>query len=121
MQALGVVEQALVITVIGVALIFAVLFVLWGLMAALVRASADPVGEQSAPALPVAETVAPSATDSCRRAAAVAVAVALSLDTARRASAPSPQPPSSPWQSTIRGNIMSQRAAAYRRNPPPRK
>ncbi len=52
MQALSVVEQALVITVIGVVLIFAVLFVLWGLMAALVRASADPVAEQPAPADP---------------------------------------------------------------------
>ena len=124
MQALSIVEQALVITVIGVVLIFAVLFVLWGLMAALVRASADPVAEQPAPAELAAETVAPSETDPRRRAAVVAAAVALALDAARRAPVPSPQSPQaslSSWQSTIRGSIMSQRAGAFRRYQSPRK
>lgn len=46
METMSVVEQALVITVIGVVSIFAVLFILWGLMAALVRVTAPRTSAQ---------------------------------------------------------------------------
>ena len=123
METMSVVEQALVITVIGVVSIFAVLFILWGLMAALVRVtaprtSAQP-GASSAPddAARVAAEAAASAAR--QRAAAVAVAVALALETQSQPAAPAAQQaqgPISPWQATIRGNAMSRRAGVFRRN-----
>ena len=120
METMSVVEQALVITVIGVVSIFAVLFILWGLMAALVRVtaprtSAQP-GASSAPddaARVAAEAVASAAR---QRAAAVAVAVALALKLQAQPAAQLTQRPISPWQATIRGNAMSRRAGVFRRS-----
>ena len=112
MDTATVVQQALVITVIGVVSIFAVLFILWGLMAVLVRVTAVRTPRQE----PVAVDTAPA--DGAARAAAVAVAVALALqaDAAAAASTtPVVQGPISPWQATLRGNAMSRRAGVYRR------
>jgi Na+-transporting methylmalonyl-CoA/oxaloacetate decarboxylase gamma subunit len=114
MATMSVVEQALVITVIGVVSIFAVLFVLWGLMAVLVRvtaARAAPSTAQVAAAVPRDVRAA--------QAAAVAVAVALALQADDEIAPPSTlvtQGPISPWQATLRGNAMSRRAGVYRRN-----
>lgn len=129
MQALSIVQQALVITVIGVVLIFVVLFVLWGLMAGLVRVTAPraKLQDETGPVAIGAEAQipAPVATgNAARRAAVAAVAVALALAAhADRASSPvhREQGPISPWQATIRGNAMSRHAGVFRRNPPPRK
>ncbi len=115
METMSVVEQALVITVIGVVSIFVVLFVLWGLMAALVRVTAPRPGQAEAVAPAVAQVDAGAA-----QAAAVAVAVALALQAEEVAATPAPpftQGPISPWQATLRGNAMSRRANVYRRPP----
>lgn len=110
-------QQALMITAIGVTLIFAVLFVMWGFMAALVRITAprQPVGP------PLVESAPPTAALAARRRAAiVGVAVALALEADRNSAAPLLQPAPgriSPWQATIRGNALSRRAGAFRRNP----
>ncbi len=119
-------QQALMITIIGVGLVFAVLFVMWGLMAVLVRvttprtaAEAPAPEDTAATAGDAAITAAPTAAR--RRAALVGVAVALAIE-AERAIAPPLTPAQgaiSPWQATIRGNALSRRAGAFRRNPPP--
>lgn len=122
METWNVTQQALMITVIGVGLIFTVLFVLWGLMAALVRITAprpqasplptpSPTGSEAAVALHAAR----------RRAAVVGVAVALALEAERAASAPllhATPGAISPWQATIRGNALSRRAGVFQRTPP---
>jgi Na+-transporting methylmalonyl-CoA/oxaloacetate decarboxylase gamma subunit len=117
------VQQALVITVIGVGLIFAVLFVLWGLMAALVRFTAPRAQVAPPPAAAPAQYEAADALHAARRhAAIVGVAVALALEAERAATAPLLQPAQgaiSPWQATIRGNALSRRAGAFQRTPPP--
>jgi Na+-transporting methylmalonyl-CoA/oxaloacetate decarboxylase gamma subunit len=118
MQDWSTVQQALMITFIGVGLIFAVLFVMWGLMAALVRVTTPrPVAEAPAPEAAAAPTSGAAAR---RRAALVGVAVALAIEAERRVAPPlSPaQGAISPWQATIRGNALSRRAGAFRRNPP---
>lgn len=117
------VQQALVITVIGVGLIFAVLFVLWGMMAALVRFTAPraQVAPSPAPA-PAQYEAADTRHTARRRAAIIGVAVALALEAERAATAPLLQPAQgdiSPWQATIRGNALSRRAGAFQRTPPP--
>lgn len=113
-------QQALLITVIGVSLIFAVLFVLWGLMAALVRITA--------PRPPVTSPIEPGQSEAAaalhavrRRAAIVGVAVALAIEAERAAHAPLLQPTPgaiSPWQATMRGNALSRRAGVFQRLPP---
>ncbi|HHY58457.1 MAG TPA: hypothetical protein GYA08_23820 [Chloroflexi bacterium] len=115
------IQQALLITVIGVGLIFAVLFVLWGLMAALVRLTAPrlPVATPPPPAAPSATVDAGHAAR--RRAAIVGVAVALAIEAERAATAPLLQPTPgiiSPWQATMRGNALSRRAGVFQRTPP---
>ena len=127
METMSVVEQALVITVIGVVSIFAVLFILWGLMAGLVRVTAPRTSAQPSASNPLGDATPSRAaiaaiTVARQRAAAVAVAVALALDAQSQPPAPDAQPvqsPISPWQATIRGNAMSRRAGVFRRNPPP--
>ncbi len=119
----GNIEQALLITVIGVTLIFVVLLVMWGFMALLVRLAApqpEPIQAQVASATSVSDDAAMMTR---RRAAVVAVAVALAIETERAHSAPllqSAPGPISPWQATLRGNALSRRAGAFRRNPPAR-
>lgn len=122
MQDWSTLQQALMITLIGVGLVFAVLFVMWGLMAALVRVTTPrPVAEAPAAeeaAAMIAGDVARGAAR--RRAALVGVAVALAME-AERSIAPPLSPAQgaiSPWQATIRGNALSRRAGAFRRNPP---
>lgn len=117
------IETALLITVIGVTLIFVVLIVMWGLMALLVRLTVprlEPAQAQAA-ALP---TGGGEAADVARqRAAVAAVAVALAIEAERARSAPLLQRAPgqiSPWQATLRGNALSRRAGAFRRNPPAR-
>lgn len=110
-------QQALVITAIGVTLIFTVLFMMWGFMAALVRITAP----RPPAATPLVESAPPAtALATRRRAAVVGVAVALALEADRNSAAPLLQPAQgriSPWQATIRGNALSRRAGAFRRNP----
>lgn len=125
METWSTIEQALLISAIGIFLVFAVLLVLWGMMAALVRVAA-PRAEAGTPApLPSDKALASPESEAIhaarRRAAAVAVAVALALEADRIASAPLMQPAQSTissWQATIRGNALSRRASAFRRNPP---
>lgn len=113
-------QQTFLITVIGISLIFAVLFVLWGLMAALVRITA-PRPQATPPLAPTQSKGADALHAARRRAAIVGVAVALAIEAERAAHAPLLQPTPgaiSPWQATLRGNALSRRAGVFQRMPP---
>lgn len=77
------IEQGLLITLIGMGLVFIVIVLLWFLMDLLVRSTADKVEEEETPeetadVTPLTEETAPViASDIKKRAAAAAVAVAL--------------------------------------------
>jgi hypothetical protein len=111
---------ALAIALVGLALVFAIILLLWGLMALLVRLTAEPAPVAAAEALPLAAASAGEAAPAGeelddprgaarRRAAAAAVAVAL-LQIRRAPAAPAaPAAAISPWQSVMRGRQLKQR------------
>jgi Na+-transporting methylmalonyl-CoA/oxaloacetate decarboxylase gamma subunit len=102
---------ALQITVIGMALVFGVILVLWVAMALLVRVTA--------PRRAAREEAAPAEVDSTalkRRAAVAAVAVALAHDLTPQLHE-FPEPPTqivSAWQAVQRGRYLTQRALQRR-------
>ena len=97
---------ALQITAIGMGLVFGALVLFWGLMAAIVRLTADPAPAPApAPAVPAEPAL---------RAQAAALAVAVALAEAETTSAPPPPfvpPPAgvSVWQAVMRANQLNQR------------
>jgi Na+-transporting methylmalonyl-CoA/oxaloacetate decarboxylase gamma subunit len=97
---------ALQITVAGMGLVFASLALFAGVMAVLVRVTAEP------PARPEPEPAAP-AMDAGVKAQAAAAAVALALAQESRTAAEGPLPPPtatvSPWQAARRANQLRQR------------
>lgn len=109
--------DALWITLIGMGLVFAAILFLWGMMALLVRLTAEPQEAEASAPEPEAEIIAePSVlADRKRRAAVVAVAFALSM---RKPVQPvrEPQPGSlSAWQSVNRASRLSQRINSPRK------
>lgn len=97
-------SNAVIITTVGMGLVFSAIILLWGLMALLVRLAKDP--EERKTRSDEAEEL-----DLKRRAAAVAVSVAL-----ERASDAEPHefplPPTalvSAWQAVMRTKILTQR------------
>ncbi len=77
-------KQGLLITIVGMGIVFAMILVLWGIMVLLVRLTNRPeneeAAEESAVSLPEPEPVAvTSASDASALAAAIAVAYALSV------------------------------------------
>lgn len=122
--------NALWITVVGMGMVFLVILFLWGLMALLVRLTADsPAG--STPAAPEAQPSAsqaegaggisesgssPQPDPRPRLAAAAAVAAALALRaSAPQARPPSPAGPASPWLAAHRAGLFAQRSTPPRR------
>lgn len=118
--------NALWITLVGMGMVFLVILFLWGLMALLVRLTAEAPAqpELAVPPLPLAlETQPPAepARANLRRAAAAAVAVALVRKATARPSPPElPVPTASdsigPWLAVHRAGLFAQRA-----NPPRRR
>jgi Na+-transporting methylmalonyl-CoA/oxaloacetate decarboxylase gamma subunit len=115
--------NALLISLVGMGLVFLSILLLWGLMALLVRLTRDPepVAEVAA-ALPAADTAAePASTQALverkRRAAAAAVAVAMALHkTSLVKTAPAaPQHSLSAWQAVQRAGQLSQRVQFARK------
>lgn len=99
-------ESALLITLIGMGLVFVVILALWGLMALTVLIR-DPAGEGDVqePAGEIVVTVPhePAARELKQRAAAAAVAVALALKGQRKAVPDSrPIQTASSWQTVMR-------------------
>jgi Na+-transporting methylmalonyl-CoA/oxaloacetate decarboxylase gamma subunit len=108
------IQQGLLITVIGMGLVFAVIIFLWWMMNALVRATTkdedqeDSLEEQVGPgSVPMQATVG---LETQRRVAAVAVAVALAIKAAKAGHlarmAQGEVRGMSPWQSVHRANQL---------------
>jgi Na+-transporting methylmalonyl-CoA/oxaloacetate decarboxylase gamma subunit len=97
---------ALQISILGMGLVFASIFLLWGVIALLVRLTSKPTRQEAKYTVEEAERK--------RRAAVAAITVALAqeLDTQPHEF---PLPPTalvSAWQAVMRGNILKRRGSA---------
>jgi Na+-transporting methylmalonyl-CoA/oxaloacetate decarboxylase gamma subunit len=96
-------SNALVITVIGMGLVFGAIIVLWGVMAILVRVTGTPADEPDHTSVE---------TDRKRRAAVAAVALALARQSSTSEPSEFPLPPTalvSAWQAVMRTRMLSKR------------
>ncbi len=115
-------SNALIITVIGMALVFVALLLLWLIMALVIKIK-DPVetapeaGEEDAPQAALQDTLPLPGTDRKRRAAAAAVAVALQLHTSSPTglSTHGPDHLAGGWQTSIRATNLSRRSQLFGR------
>lgn len=104
--------SALLISVLGMGLVFAAIVFLWGLMAVMARIGEEreaPQPEREAP-VPADFPEADAERERQKRAAALAVAVAMA--SAKRPLGPFPLPPTafvSPWQSVMRMSQIKHR------------
>jgi Na+-transporting methylmalonyl-CoA/oxaloacetate decarboxylase gamma subunit len=120
-------SQALIITVIGMGLVFIAIIALWGLMELMVRVTAryarqeeaeesEEGGEEAEPAAETVTAAVDGLSDLKRKAAAAAVAMAL----AQEAEQPvytqvGSYSSGSAWQAVSRGGQLNQRASLYSR------
>ncbi|HSV86769.1 MAG TPA: OadG family protein [Levilinea sp.] len=107
---------SLIITVIGMGLVFSAIMLLWGLMEVLVKVTADKTL-----AAPTAQPEAMPAlvddnSENKARAAATAVAIALAM---RQVAPQRPENAAgiSPWQAVGRAGQLSQRSTSFNRKP----
>jgi len=137
---MGILNQTLIITAIGMGLVFVAILLLWGLMELIVRLTADrPTAEKStaievpldeeAPASPVdrrkqAAAAAVSAAlasavtkPGAAKAAAAAVAAALALQSGMKTAEMESEPVNrvSPWQSMMRARQITGNYQVYKR------
>jgi hypothetical protein len=101
-------SQALLITVVGMSLVFGAILLLWGTMAILVRLT-SPAGQASEERLGNEDEM-----ELKRQAAAAAVAVALELAEAGAPVHEFPLPPTatvSPWQAVMRTRMLNKRGS----------
>lgn len=99
---------AIQITVVGMALVFAAIVLLWGLMAVLVRVTTEKPKPEP---VEVAEVAQPL-TNAKRRAAIAAVVVALQLEKESKFTTQMVLPPTatvSAWQAAMRANRLKLR------------
>ncbi len=82
---MGIINQTLIITAIGMGLVFVAIMLLWGLMELIVRVTADkkPVEKSTAVEIPLDEAAPAGPVDRRRQAAAVAVSAALASAVAK--------------------------------------
>jgi Na+-transporting methylmalonyl-CoA/oxaloacetate decarboxylase gamma subunit len=116
-------SNALLLSAIGMGLVFVSILLLWGLMEILVRltgklaateqARADAIEEDSAKAS-VLESIKDKRMELKRKAAASAVAVALALQKARTGALPGKGHVNT-WQTAQRAGQLSQRASLFGR------
>jgi Na+-transporting methylmalonyl-CoA/oxaloacetate decarboxylase gamma subunit len=107
--------SALIITALGMGIVFLGIVLLWGLMALMVRVFQEKPQAEDAPE-EAAEIIAEPAAESGglkRRAAAAAVAVVLSLR--RAAPVRSANSELTPWQAAARASQMQQRLQLFTR------
>ena len=113
------ISNALLITGIGMGLVFIAILLLWGMMELMMRIGARIGGGEDAEGSAEAETGPEEAVDSTllrRKAAAAAVAVALSLVPEAQASLTLPSSVNtSAWQSVRRAGQTTMRSSAYSR------
>lgn len=112
-------NNALLITLIGMGLVFAAIVLLWGLMALMVRLFQDkPESEEAQEE--GEETIAAAATEEVAsdiklRAAAAAVAVALAMQNSNVALFSQPELTASAWQTAMRTATLNQRSQLFSR------
>ncbi|MEN6481634.1 MAG: OadG family protein [Anaerolineaceae bacterium] len=111
-------SSGLLITAIGMGLVFVVILFLWGMMDLMVKITADrkPADKPVAPS-PEDERLEAPPTDRLlkQRAAAAAVATLLSLQASVSQSAPYEPGETSPWQAINRTSQFNQRSSMYHR------
>lgn len=107
--------NALLITAIGMGLVFLAILALWGLMELMVRLGADRAEAAEEDSAPEAADEPPALTDPRKaRAAALAVSVALALR--QRAAGPAaPTSGLSAWQAVLRAGQLTQQMQSYNR------
>ena len=115
-------NSALIITAIGMGLVFLSLILLWGLMELIVRIFKDKKGKAAVVEIVQSESdpVLPGETQDTlslkKRAAAAAVAYALAVNHAGGTGSEE-IPALSPWQVALRSRSFSNRSAAFDRKP----
>ena len=106
--------NALLVTAIGMGLVFASILLLWGMMAVLVRIAGNQ-SKETAPASVAAgenEKILANPLDLKKRAAAIAVSVALAQQADQDEPHEFPLPPTplvSAWQAVMRTKMLSKR------------
>ena len=107
--------NALLVTAIGMGLVFASILLLWGMMAALVRIAGMQSKESAANSIAAGETTnvpGSSVIDRKKRAAAIAVSIALAQQSDQNEPHDFPLPPTplvSAWQAVMRTKMLSKR------------
>ena len=114
------ITQGLLITAIGMGLVFIAILLLWALMDILVRITNDKTtktvianGEKSTEEVPVIETDTKS--HRLQHVASVAVAIAMSLQKQFPIIKPQESGTTSAWQSSRRSQVLNQSAALLNR------
>lgn len=109
--------NALMITGIGMGLVFIAILLLWGLMELMGRFIKDsPQAEQAEeapePSVP-AQDKPLAAITAMAKAASVAVAVALAMSTVKKIGAQRPDTAVTGWQAALRANRLNQRSGMF--------
>ncbi len=112
--------QGLLITAIGMGLVFVAILLLWGLMVVIVRITADHNSEKETTAAEVVsdlETLTPSLQGSkeLQKVAAVSVAIAMNLQKTIPTIKPQASNAISPWQAARRNQAFGQTNALLNR------
>lgn len=111
------IEIALVMTLVGMGIVFIGILVLWGLMALMVRIWPHDAGEEDA----AEDESGTAAEDDSLKAKAAAAAVAVALSFRQSGFAPSAgaasSSNSSPWQVTTRAMQVNQSMQSFNRKP----
>ena len=109
------INQGLLITAIGMGLVFLAILLLWALMNFLVNITADKK-KVSQPVI-IQEPIEAGESDSgkLQKVAAVAVAIAMRLQKQSPVIRPQDSNPTSPWQSARRTQVLSQATALLNR------
>jgi sodium pump decarboxylase gamma subunit len=110
---------SLIITVIGMGLVFVAILLLWGLMEGLVKITADKTAVvPDVQPSEVRSTQIPADVEQAYKAEAAAAAVAIALSLRQTASHQNDEGSSiSPWQSVLRAGQLSQRTTSFNRKP----
>lgn len=112
--------NALIITGIGMGLVFIAILLLWGLMELMgryIKDKPEPLEQEEAPSMPQAaiqpEPQLVQASVAKAKAASVAVAVAMALSTAKKIGSQRPDTSVTGWQAALRANRLNQRSGMF--------
>lgn len=113
-------NNALLITLIGMGLVFAAIVLLWGLMALMVKLIKDKPeseeeGEEAGEEIAAAAETEEVAGDLKLRAAAAAVAAALAMQRSSATLFSQPEVTTGAWQTAMRSSTLNQRSQLFSR------